>query len=164
MAGQRQVEERWGVLFWNLIADFADQGLTRFDTARALGYHPHSFCDLLARHPSKDPFEPFIRATAYLRDTGETMGQALKRMAEEGRSWGYAARIIGYSDGHVLKRVAAARGIDVVMNSKHTGRPRLRAVAPKNDNLTVGWPSWDKVYEMGGARFSERKKKTNGSV
>lgn len=151
MAGQRQVEARWGVLFWQLVSDFADQGLSRFDTARALGYRPDSFCDLLARTPDKDPFEPFIRSAAYLKDTGETMGQALHRMAAEGRSWGYAARVIGYNDGHILKRVASARGIQVQMNEKPTGRPRVPK-APKVDrgpNVTTGWPTWEQVYAMG---------------
>lgn len=160
MSGQRQIEARWGVNFWQLVSDFADQGLTRFDTARALGYHPHSFCYLLASNPGKDPFEPFIRATAYLKDTGETMGQALHRMAEEGRSWGYAAKVIGYSEGHVLKRVAVARGIKVEMTSTH-GRPRTRTVRkePRGPNVTDGWPSWAKVYEMTSPPSNPRKKK-----
>lgn len=151
MTGKRQVEARWGVEFWQLVSDFAEQGLTRFDTARAIGYHPQSFCDLLSSNPGKDPFEPFIRATAYLRDTGETMGQALQRMAAEGRSWGYAARVIGYNEGHALKRVAVARGIKVQMNEKHTGRPRKHQERkePRGPNVTDGWPSWAKVYEMG---------------
>lgn len=150
MAGKRQVEARWGVKFWQLIADFADQGLTRFDTARAIGYHPQSFCDMLADNPTLDPFEPFIRATAYLKDTGETMGQALHRMAAEGRSWGYAARVIGYSDGYTLKRMTAARGIKVDMTSVH-GRPRTRTPRTeiRGPNVTDGWPSWAQIYAMG---------------
>lgn len=150
MSGKRQVEARWGVPFWRLIADFAEQGLTRSDTARAIGYRVDSFCQMLANNPNFDPFDDFIVAQAYLKDTGETMRQALERMAAEGRSWGYAARQIGYYNSHCLKRAALARGIVVEMNSKHTGRPRVRPVSKaKEVPFTTGWPSWEKVYALG---------------
>lgn len=150
MSGKRQVEARWGVPFWQLIRDFADQGLTRSDTARAIGYRVDSFCHMLANNPGRDPFDDFIVAQAYLKDTGETMRQALERMSAEGRSWGYAARQIGYGDSHNLKRAALARGINVQMNSKPTGRPRVRPIpAPKETPFTTGWPSWERVYAMG---------------
>jgi len=149
--GKRKIENRWGVEFWQLISDFADQGLTRFDTARALGYRPDSFCKMLARNPKRDPFDEFIRAQAYLKDTGETMRQALERMAAERRSWGYAATVIGYADGSALKRAAEARGIFVQMNSRHTGRPRVRpafTVVSRGPNVTSGWPNWSEIYAM----------------
>lgn len=150
MSGKRQVEARWGVPFWQLIRDFAEQGLSRSDTARAIGYRIDSFCHMLAQNPGRDPFDAFIVAQAYLNDTGETMRQALERMSKEGRSWGYAARQIGYGDGHSLKRAAMARGINAQMNSTHTGRPRVRPIAPpKEVPMTTGWPSWEKVYAMG---------------
>jgi hypothetical protein len=161
MTGVRLVESRWGVEFWQLVSDFAEQGLCRFDTARALGYSPQSFCHLLSRTPGKDPFDPSSRSLAYLKDTGENFRQALERMAKEGRSWGYAARVIGYSDGHTLKKAALHRGISVEMNSKHTGRPRVHPVAPKRGDLTLNWPSWERIYEIGGGAVPQhgRKKK-----
>lgn len=166
MTGMRQVEARWGMIFWKLVADFADQGLSRSDTARALGYRIDSFSKLLARNQQHDPFEASVIALAYLRDTGETMRQALERMSAEGRSWGYAARTIGYADGSRLKRAAFSRGIDVRMNSTHTGRPRIRPAAKKRDNLTTNWPTWEKVYAMTGGVIPEqrRKKKANGPI
>lgn len=166
MTRKREVEERWGVPFWQLVADFADQGLTRFDTARAIGYRPDSFCKMLAQHPKRDPFDASAVALAYLKDTGETIRQALERMAAEGRSWGYAARVIGYSQCDTLKRAAIKRGIIVQMNSKHTGRPRLHPVAQKRGDLTLNWPTWERVYEIGGGALPEfrRKKKANGSL
>lgn len=159
MTGVRMVEARWGVEFWELISDFAEQGLNRFDTARALGYSPQGFCHLLSRHPSRDPFEPSSRALAYLKDTGENLRQALERMAAEGRSWGYAARTIGYSDGHALKKAARHRGIEVQMNSKHPGRPRIHSAPQKRGDLTLNWPSWEKVYAMGGPGPQIKRKK-----
>ena len=166
MTGVRQVENRWGVIFWKLIADFADQGLSRFDTARAIGYRPDSFCALLGRHPEHDPFEDSVIALAYLKDTGETMRQALERMAEEGQSWGYAARQIGYADSTGLKRAAEARGIQVELKST-IGRPRTHVKRRSEDrlNVTTSWPTWEKVYEMTSPPLSQqRKKKKHGSV
>lgn len=164
MTGVRLVEARWGVEFWQLVSDFAEQGLNRFDTARALGYSPKGFCHLLSRHPGKDPFDPASRSLAYLRDTGENLRQALERMSKESRSWAYAAKVIGYCDGHTLKKAAQHRGIAVEMNSKHPGRPRIHPVAPKRGDLTLNWPSWDKIYAMGGpGPQNPRKKKADGS-
>lgn len=160
MTGIRIVEARWGVKFWQLISDFAEQGLSRFDTARAIGYSPQGFCHLLSRHPEKDPFEPSSRALAYLKDTGENLREALERMAREQRSWGYAARVIGYSDGHTLKKAARHRGIFVDMNSKHPGRPRVRPEPKKRDGLTLNWPSWGKIYEIGGGPPPKQWRKT----
>lgn len=153
MSGKRQIEARWGVEFWRLVSDFAEQGLTRSDTARALGYRVDSFCHLLANNPGRDPFEPFIVAQGYLHDTGETMRQALERMSSEGRSWAYAARVIGYGDSHNLKRAAAARGITVTMNSR-PGRPRTRPAIQKREPFTTGWPTWQQVYAMGKSQPS----------
>lgn len=153
MSGKRQIEARWGVEFWQLVRDFSDQGLTRFDTARALGYRPDSFCKMLCRNHKRDPFDDFLRAQAYLKDTGETMRQALERMASEGRSWGYAAKVIGYFHGSALKRAALQRGIVVQMNSKHPGRPRIHAKRTPEQrlNVTNGWPTWEKIYAMKAA-------------
>ena len=163
MTGKRQIEARWGVEFWQLVSDFAEQGLNRSDKARALGYRVDSFSKLLAQNPRRDPFDAFIVAQAYLKDTGETMRRALERMAAEGRSWAYAARAIGYGDAHNLKRAAIERGIIVEMNSR-PGRPQTRQAAQKRDSLTTNWPSWEKVYEItGGVKPTQRKKRANGS-
>lgn len=159
MTGVRLVEKRWGMEFWQLVSDFVEQGLNRFDTARALGYTPQAFCHLLSRHPGKDPFEPSSRALAYLKDTGENIRQALERMAAEGRSWGYAARVIGYASGHELKKAAIKRGIMVRMNSKHPGRPRVRPIPQKRGDLTLNWPSWEKIYEIGGGALPKYRRK-----
>lgn len=152
MSGKRQVEARWGVKFWQLVSDFADQGLSRSDTARALGYRIDSFSKLLADNPQKDPFDAFIISIRYLNETGETLKTALERMAFEGRTWGYAARKTGYSDGHTLKRAAISRGWDIGLSSV-IGRPRIRGTnKQKNTPFTTGWPSWERVYAMGSSK------------
>ena len=148
MSGRRQVESRWGVEFWQLVADFAEQGLTRSDTAKALGYRVDSFSKTLADNPGKDPFDAFIISIRYLNETGETLKTALERMASEGRTWGYAARQAGYADGHTLKRAAISRGWDIGLSSS-IGRPRInRQEKPREGPFTTGWPTWAQVYAM----------------
>lgn len=143
MSGKRQVEARWGVPFWKLVGDFAEQGLSRFDTARALGYRPDSFCTLLSGNPGKDPFDPSDRALGYLRDTGESLSQAVQRMAAQGMLATEIARVIGYRDACGLKRALETRGIEVQFP--------VRSKAPKRmsiglgPNVSRGWPTWEQI-------------------
>jgi hypothetical protein len=149
MAGKRQIEARWGLEFWRLVEDFADQGLPRCDVAKALGYTRDGFYALLTANPSRDPFGGSNIVAAYIRDSGEGFREALERMKAEGRSWGYAAKMIGYCDGSRLKRAAQMRGVMVELRGK-PGRPRLAHVKPISvSDFTTGWPSWGKVYAMG---------------
>lgn len=142
MSSKRQVERRWGVPFWRLIEDFAYQGLTRFDTARAIGYRPDSLCSLLSSNPDKDPFEPSNRPLGYLRDTGENFSQAAHRMAAEGLLATEAARIIGYRDASGLRRALESRGIEVTFK-KHASKVKPPRVVPIN--ITTGWPTWTQL-------------------
>lgn len=151
MPGRRQIEARWGVKFWKLVSDFADQGLCRSDVAKALGYDRRHFYRMLEKNPDQDPFEQYNKAVVYLADTGETIGQALERMALEGRSWAYAAVVIGYSEGWVLKRAARDRGILTELHGR-PGRPRSgERKDPVDSDFTTGWPSWKQVYAMGSS-------------
>lgn len=143
---RRRVTERWGLPFWELLKDFADQGLSRFDTARALGYRPDSFCTLLSAHPRKDPFEPSNKPLAYLRDTGETFGEAVERMAAAGMTVTEAALAIGYSCPSGLRHAMRARGI-VVEFQRPVRKPKVKSV--RGPNITTGWPTWNQVYAMG---------------
>lgn len=134
--------------FWQLVADFADQGLPRSDVAKALGYHRDGFYDLLSRNPSKDPFESSNIVAAYVRETGETFRSALERMSAAGMSKNAAAYVIGYSDGFGLARAMEARGIEIEFKPK-LGRPRIREIKePRGPGITRGWPSWEEVYKM----------------
>lgn len=142
MSGRRQVEARWGVGFWVLVADFAAQGLSRFDTARALGYRPDSFCTLLRDNSKHDPFDESDRALAYLKDTGETLSQAVCRMAAQGMLATEIARVIGYRDACGLKRGLACRGIRAQFPERST---RKRKQAPREPGLSRGWPTWTQV-------------------
>lgn len=145
MTGKRQIEERWGMEFWRLISDFADQGLTRFDTARALGYRPDSFCSMLSRNPGRDPFENSNKALAYLQQTGETLRSAAERLSRKGVLISEAARQIGYSCPSGLRRALDARGISV----KFGVRENKRKSKPKCDpQITRGWPTWGQIDLM----------------
>lgn len=144
MAGQRQIEARWGVPFWQLVADFADQGLTRFDTARALGYRPDSFCTLVREHPEHDPFDASDRPLGYLKETGETLSSAVRRMASQGMLATEIARAVGYRDACGLKRALKARGIEIEFPQRSERRRKPVAREPA---LARGWPTWAKIYE-----------------
>jgi len=74
---QREVEERWQQPFWEVVRQLAEQDLTRNDAARALGYSPCAFHQLLTRNPSLDPFEPY----GILRNLGEPLRDVVLRMA-----------------------------------------------------------------------------------
>jgi hypothetical protein len=155
MAGKRQVEARWGLEFWQLVRDFADQGLPRCDVAKALGYTRDGFYALLTANPSRDPFEGSNIVAAYIRDSGEGFREALERMRDEGRSWEYAAKAIGYCDGSRLKRAAQMRGVMIELRGK-PGRPRSTVSRkPTVSNFTTKWPSWNKVYAMGKSSGSK---------
>lgn len=148
MPGQRQIEARWGVPFWQLVADFADQGLPRSDVAKALGYHRDGFYDLLTRNPHKDPFDSSNIVAAYVRESGESFRAALERMAAAGMSKTAAAVAIGYADSWSLGRAMVARGV-IVKFTPALGRPRIHPLpVERGPNVSSGWPSWSQVYEM----------------
>jgi AraC-like DNA-binding protein len=109
----RRVEERWGQPFWSVVAQFAEQGLSRKAVAQALGYAPNYFTQLLARHPEQDPFETFGNVLAYVKDTGEGFEAALRRMAAAGYHISRAAREFGYKRSDHLRTAMRLRGISV---------------------------------------------------
>jgi hypothetical protein len=143
MAGKRQIEARWGVCFWDLVADFADQGLPRSDVAKALGYSRAGFYELLWDNPDRDPFESANIVAAYVRDSGETLRQAVTRMAKQGYTGRKAAETIGYYDWWGLKRALDARGISVEFKAKPRRKP-----PPVGPDVSRGWPTWKQIDRM----------------
>ena len=119
----RKIEERWQLPFWSLVSDFADQGLSRADTARAMGFNPHSFRYHLVAHPELDPFPPVAHPPKdYAADTGETFRDACIRMSAT-HTITEAAREKGYADSSCFKRALRARGLDLQFQ-KHAAKPR----------------------------------------
>lgn len=108
---RRAVEERWGYPFWEVVRDFAEQGLNRSQVAQALGYSPKGFQELLVDDPENDPFESSNIVAGYVRDTGEGLQSALSDMAARGFTFTEAARAIGFKSPRGLRFALEARGI-----------------------------------------------------
>lgn len=123
---QRTVPERWGYPFWDVVKDFADQGLCRAEVAKAIGYTKQHFGKLLADNPEHDPFEPYGVPSTYVKDTGEGFRDALLRMQAAGYSLTKAAHEIGYSSYQALQYAMDVRGITLVFK-----RPEPERKAPK---------------------------------
>lgn len=123
---RRSVPARWGYPFWEVVRDFAEQGLNRRQVAEAIGYTKVHFYRLLADNPDKDPFEPYGVVANYVRDTGEGFREALERMAAAGYIISRAAREIGFTHKRSLRYAMRVRGIDVKFRTSLKGVPRLR--------------------------------------
>ena len=107
MTTRKQIERRWGLPFDDLVRDFAEQGLTRKQTAQALGMTAPALSQLLINN---DPFPPLCRAVDYLRDTGETLASAIRRMAPDCTA-GKVAAEIGFSRPDALRRWMRQNGV-----------------------------------------------------
>ena len=113
-AKREAIESRWGMDFWDLLRNFAEQGLSRRQTAFALGYAWQHFHVILRNREDQDPFEEYGVVANYVRDTGEQFGAACRRMAAAGYTFSEAQREIGYcNNGNPLRRAMAIRGISV---------------------------------------------------
>lgn len=108
---RRVVPDRWGYPFWEVVRDFADQGLSRAQVAKAIGYSVSSFMDLLLKNPERDPFEPSNIVANYVRDSGESLSEAVAHMAARGFTISEAARFIGYEGAEGLRYAMKVRGI-----------------------------------------------------
>ena len=127
-AAIRKIEQRWQLPFWTLVANLAEQGLSRADSARALGLNPHSFRYHLTAHPELDPFPPVVRPPRdYAADTGETFREACIRMSAT-HTITQAARETGYADSSCFKRALRARGLDLQFQKHVAKRKPARAL------------------------------------
>lgn len=108
--GRKMVEERWGYPFWEVVRDFAEQGLDRAKVSRALGIDYKHFQRLLINYPKKDPFPSSNKQIAYLHDTGETFRKALDRLQASGLRVRAAAWELGFADASALRRHLENRG------------------------------------------------------
>lgn len=122
-AAIRKIEQRWQLPFWTLVANLAEQGLSRADSARALGFNPHSFRYHLVAHPELDPFPPVAHPPRdYAADTGESFRDACIRMSAT-HTVAEAARETGYADSSCFKR---ARGLDLQFQKRAAKPPAPR--------------------------------------
>lgn len=107
MTTRKQIERRWGLPFDDLVRDFAEHGLTRKQTAQALGMTAPALSHLLINN---DPFPPLCRAVDYLRDTGETLATGIRRMAPS-CTVGQVAAEVGFSCPYTLRRWMRENGV-----------------------------------------------------
>lgn len=134
-----EIENRWGCDLWALISDFAEQGLSRAQTAKALGYSVPHFCAMLRDREDVDPFEAYGVVANYVRETGESFGEALRRMAAAGYTFAQAQREIGYCDnGNPLRYAMRVRGLNIQFRSLEA-RPKI--VKPTRTTLTKKRPA-----------------------
>lgn len=121
-AAIRKVEQRWQLPFWTIVTNLAEQGLSRADSARAIGFNPHSFRYHLAAHPELDPFPPVAHPPRdYAADTGEAFRDACIRMSST-HTLAEAARETGYSDSSCFKRAILSRGLDLTFQKRKSKR------------------------------------------
>lgn len=118
MTRPADVEQSYGMPLWGVIAHLASEGCSRAEVARRIGYRADSFSQLLKRHPDKDPFDSTCIPANYVSQTGESFGDALRRMAAGGMSKNDAAIAIGYSGKFALSRAMKARGLDIKFGGK----------------------------------------------
>lgn len=130
---QREVEERWGMPFWDLVRDFAGQGLSIAATARAIGYRADYFGKLLQSSGYRSLWErtPTL-PVQYVADTGESFRAACERLAAT-THLREAARQLGFASVNNLRQAMRQRGIDVEF------QPYQRPPAKKRE------PSWTRI-------------------
>lgn len=114
---QRDIEERWGVPFWNLVEDLHGQGLNQRDAGRALGYETWNqyiaFRQVLERSGDRNPWQHCLSVPAqYGVDTGESFRAACERLAKT-HTITQAAIAVGYADVGPFVSAMRARGISV---------------------------------------------------
>lgn len=106
------VELRWGMPFWTLLNDFAEQGLTVAKTAKALGCNYATLYAILRKNPQSNPFpQKRSKPVEYTIDTGEPFKVAVLRLAETHTQ--HAASVaLGYNNQWHFQRDLKRYGIE----------------------------------------------------
>jgi|GEM_PF-4202444 len=126
---QQRIEARWQRPFWDLVRDFAEQGLTKASTARALGINPTVFHRMIVRH-GVDLFPHKVSIPEqYFRDTGETFKAACLRLSKT-HLISEAARYVGYAKWQPFRYAMQARGIEVTFRTRQGLAKYPRSKAP----------------------------------
>lgn len=157
---RKRIEARWGIPFWDLLSDICGQGFNRTQAAAIVGMQRQAFSALLMGHPERNPWGTSNIVATYVRDTGEPFRDALLRMQAHGYSLCAASKAIGFAGVNGLKHAMRARGIELVFTHTREFKPPKKA-HDRGPNVTKGWPTWEKIYEIGGGPLPEfrRKKK-----
>lgn len=117
---RRRAEAKFECNFVELMQIFADQGYNRTQTAKAIGCSKTSLLAVLA--DMDDPFPPKSVSVAFVADTGESLGEFVKRKADEGLWLSEVARLVGYTNATNFRIELKNRGIEVEFTKRHCRR------------------------------------------
>lgn len=117
---RKRAEAKFECNFVELMQIFADQGYNRKQTAKAIGCCKTSLLAVLA--DMDDPFPPKSVAAAFVADTGESLGEFVKRKAAEGLWLAEVAKLVGYTSPGNFKLELKNRGIQVEFTKRHCRR------------------------------------------
>lgn len=121
-----EIAARWGLPIEALIRDFANQGFSQAGTARALGYTPRTFWEVLNRGDLPNPWkrQP-SKVVEYVTDTGEPFRDAVRRLAAT-HHINAAARELGFASAENLRIAMRNRGIDATFQVYQRPRKQKR--------------------------------------
>jgi hypothetical protein len=106
-----QIEARWGMPFSQLLEDLAEQDFSMRQAAIALGCNREALRVYVASM-ERSPWAPREVAAVWLRQTGETITAAARRLAET-HTISQAARVLGYYNCMGLRKALKVRGVTV---------------------------------------------------
>lgn len=117
---RKRAEAKFGIGFMELMQRFADQGLNRKQAAVEIGCSKTSLYAVLA--DMHDPFPARRVAALYVAETGESLGDAVRRLAATGMFVSEVAREIGYNNVTTFRLALKVRGIEVEFTKRHCRR------------------------------------------
>lgn len=117
---RKRAEAKFACGFVELMQRFADQGLNRKQAAKEIGCSKTSLYAVLAE--MDDPFPPTRVAAAYVADTGQSLGEAVRELAAKGMFASEVARAVGYNNVTTFRLALKTRGIQVEFTKRHCRR------------------------------------------
>lgn len=124
---RKRAEAKFECDFVELMQIFADQGYNRKQTAKAIGCCETSLLAVLA--DMDDPFPPKSVSVAFVSDTGESLGDFVRRKAAEGLWLSEVSRLVGYKSPGNFKLELKNRGIHVEFTKRHCRRTAAKLLA-----------------------------------
>lgn len=155
MSIRKDLEARFGIAFGDLMQRFADIDFSRSDTAAVLNVSYQGLIKLLNRHG--DPFPAQPMTIRYRQDSGETVSEAIQRLAPT-HTLNATAHAMGISLC-ALRNYLAARRLDIKFRKRARRTQRLerhyQVVGPSGRPRETS-PTWCQ-YEAFGHRGSLRE-------
>lgn len=121
MSIRKDLEARFGIAFGDLMQRFADIDFSRSDTAAVLNVSYQGLIKLLNRHGDPFPAQPVT--IRYRQDAGESVSEAIQRLAPD-HTQSSAARAMGISEA-ALRSYIATRGLEIEFRKRARRAKRL---------------------------------------